>query len=255
MKMIYYIKQNWDRTGVVMISIITILCIGAMVLDLHKKARVSELQSSILQLKPISSMISRPFYEMLVSKLKEPYVPERIHVRNVFAQYRKEDARIKPISEITEFKTIPERLQIIKIYRKPVKLLFKGYIQLADNSYVATINWAGKTDFKKVGEEIRGYRVVDFRKDVTEQKTLWGGSERIDKSIIVLERTTGEKFSLEIGHITLEKEIFAEIRDRKQGYNYDVHIESEILGHKVVDISSKEVIMVTSLGEKVFLKK
>ena len=255
MNMISYIKQNWDRAGVVVLSIITMLCIGVMVLDLHKKAGVNELQSSILQLKPISSMISRAFYKMLVSKLKEPYVPERTHVRNVFARYRKEVAEIKPITEVTEFKTTSERLQIIKIYRKPVKLLFKGYIQLADSTYVATINWAGKTDFKKVGEEIRGYKVVDFKKDVTEQKTLWGGTEKIDKSIIILERTTGERFSLEIGHITLEKEIFAEIRDLKQAYNYDVHIGSEILGHKVLDISSTKVIIETSLGEKLFLKK
>lgn len=152
------------------------------------------------------------------------------------------------------FQDIKERLRVKKIYKKPVRLLFKGYIQLGDGTYVATINWAGKTDFKKVGDEIRGYKVVDFKKDVSEIKTLWGGTERVDKSTVTLERDTGERFNLDIGKITLEKEIYAEIWDRRDARSYEVYVGSEIFDNKVLDISPSEVIIVKN-GEKISLVK
>lgn len=153
------------------------------------------------------------------------------------------------------FQNIKERFRVAKIYKKPVKLLFKGYIQLGDGTYVATINWAGKTDFKKAGDEIRGYKVVDFKKDVSEVKTLWGGTEKIDKSIITLQRDTGERFNLEIGKITLEKEIYAEVWDRKETKGYEVYIGADLLGNKILDISPSQVIIGTLNGEKVYLEK
>lgn len=250
-----YIKQNWDKAGVVALSVLCVVCIGVMVLNLYREVKIKHLPASILETKPFPVIISHAKYKALVASFKEPYVPQGAHVRNIFAQYQKERPGIKPIPEITEFKTIQERLRVTKIYKKPVKLLFKGYIQLADGAYVATINWAGKTDFRKIGEEIRGYKVVDFKKEVTEQKTLWGGTEKVDKSTIVLERTTGERFSLEIGHITLEKEIFAELWDRKEARSYDVHIGSEILDYKVLDISPVEVIIESPIGERVCLSR
>lgn len=154
-----------------------------------------------------------------------------------------------------KFQNIKERFRIAKIYKKPVKLLFKGYIQLGDGTYVATINWAGKTDFKKVGEEIRGYKVVDFKKDVSEIKTLWGGTEKIDKSVVSLQRDSAEKFNLVIGKITLEKEIYAEIWDRKETKSYEVYIGADLLGNKILDISPSQVIIGTQNGEKVYLEK
>lgn len=153
------------------------------------------------------------------------------------------------------FQDIKERMRVQKIYKKPVKLLFKGYIQLGDGTYVATINWAGKTDFKKPGDEIRGYKVVDFKKNVSEKTTLWGGTEKIDQSIITLERDTGERFNLEIGKITLEKEIYAEIWDRKETRSYDVYIGADLLGNKILDISPSQVIIGTQNGGKVYLEK
>ena len=255
MSIITYIKQYWDRFGVVLSSLITILCITMMVLSLYKEGRVRELPTGILREKPLPHIISHAKYEALVSSIGEPCISKKAHVRNIFARYEKSPVKIKPVIEVTEFKTIPERLRVTKIYRKPVRLLFKGYMQLPDGTYVATINWAGKTDFKKIGEEIRGYKVVDFKKDVTERKTLWGGTERVDKSIVTLERTTGEKFNLEIGHIALEKEIFAEIWDAKKACSYDVHVGSEILMHKVLDIFPVEVIIISPDGERLHLKK
>lgn len=253
MSKIDYLKENWGRISVIVIGLITILSISIMIFSLYKEANVKGLPFDMLEAKPIQSIISHNKYEGLVSSLSEPYVPDKSHIRNIFLQYQKELVEVEPV--VTEFKSLKDRFKVKKIYKKPVQLLFKGYMQLVDKSYVTTINWADKTYFVKIGDTIKKYKAVDFKKSFDEKETLWGGTERIDTSIVVLERTTGEMLNLEIGHITLEKEIYADIFDRKERKDYDVDAGSKFLDYKVLDISPKEVIIMDQNGVETSLIK
>lgn len=236
-----------------------IVCIGLMISNLRKVSGIVEQAGGVKELSAEPVPISHNEYEDLVKSFKEPYVPVNPHRRNIFSQQKGPEGQFPPEVIVPQgkydFNKLDERLCVTKIYRKPVKLLFKGYMQLGDGAYVATINWAGKTDFKKIGDEIRGYKVADFKKNVSEKETVWGGTEKIDQSTITLERDTSEKFILEIGKITLEKEIYAEILDRKEMKSYEAYIGGEILDNKILDISADKVIIGTSKGEKVALKR
>jgi len=254
------IKQSWDKIMVILLIFVAILCTALMVRNLHKAAECESLSSYIRKAEPLTNATAHKKYEFLISILQSPYSPEYAHIRNIFARPHKILPSMKHISsnvvkETGGFKTIPERLKVTSIYRKPVKLLFKGYIQLGDGTYVSTINWAGKTAFKKIGDEIRGYKLIGFDKKVIDRKTLWGGTKRVDNSILTLQRRDNGRLSLEMGTITLEKEIFAGILDRKQSKKYDVHIGDEILGNKILDISADGVIILNSKGEKFYLKR
>jgi hypothetical protein len=237
--------------------VFSVFAVGIMVSNLYKTSK--RLESSLPNIKYITSAqpIVRKKYEDLIIDFKESYVSPTVHKRNIFMHPREviEGPVEEPVITVTEFKDMKERLRVRRIYKKPVKLLFKGYLQMGDGTYVATINWGGKTDFKKVGDVIRGYKVVDFKKTVSEQKTPWGGTEKIDQSTITLERETGEKFALEIGKIALENEIYAEIWDRKEAKSYEIYIGYGFLDNKVLDITAEKVTIKTPKGEEFVLIK
>lgn len=239
---------------------LTVFAVTLMVLNLYKESLMEELPLREFGTKNIPQMFSQQRYEKTINALTERYYSSVSHVRNVFAKPKDEKTeedkwgKEKQIN-FTEKTSLEERLRIVKIYKKPVELLFKGYLQLGDGAYIGTINWAGKTNFKKVGDEIRGYKMTAFEKDVKEKTTLWGGTEKIDLSTIMLERSNGEKLELQIGKMTLEKEIFAQIDDLQEKMSYDVHIGSAILGYKILDISPAKVIIEDSQGQKVELER
>jgi hypothetical protein len=234
-----------------------ILVVGLMVFRLYRVSK--NVETSIPPVKYVSTAqpVNRQKYENLIAELKDSYAPSNVHKRNVFIHPKSilEGTTEEPTITVADFKDMKDRLRVKKIYKKPVKLLFKGYMQMGDGSYVATINWAGKTDFKKIGEGIRGYKVVDFKKNVSEQKTPWGGTEKVDQSSIVFEKETGEKFTLNIGKIALEDEVYSEIWDRKEAKSYEIYIGYEFLDNKVLDIAADKVIINTSKGEELILIK
>lgn len=252
-----YYKDNLGRMFLAVTIFLVIVSISTMLVNLRKASKGEGLAVKIQDLKQKAEPIPRAKYENLITGFKDQYVPLDMHKKNIFTGPSGQKA--EPVAVITEskydFNKLDERLYVVKIYKKPVKLLFKGYMQLGDGAYVATINWGGKTDFKKIGDEIRGYKVVDFKKDISEAKTMWGGTEKVDKSIIILEREGSDRFNLEIGKITLEKEIYADVYDRKELKDYEVYIGSEILGNKVLDISTSQVIISTPNGEKAALNR
>ena len=241
-----------------MLAVVTIVVIGGvgiMVVNLYRISAEQDMFTDSVDLKYTPDPFPYTKYQDLLAGFGEVYKPPAIHKRNIFS--RPQDSGISISSdrsqESDEFRHAADRFCVLRVYKKPVKLLFKGYIQLADDCYVATINWGGKTDFKKVGDQIRGYRMIDFNKDVGQKETIWGGTEKVDKSVITLSRDSGEKIILQIGRITLEKEIYAEIRDRKNRHSYDVHVGSEFLGNNVLDIFPGKIIIRTQNGEKVDL--
>lgn len=251
-----FLNQKFIRIVFAATALFLVLAVSMMILNLHKVEK--RLNESSIGSQAVSSAkpISREKYDRLITGFKEQYSPVSVHKRNVFSQSTDEETVVPQIeipSPAVDFSDLRNRLIISKIYKKPVKLLFKGYIQQADEVYVSTINWAGKTDFKKVGDTIRGYKVVDFQKRVSEQKTLWGGAEKIDQSIVTLERENGERFNLEMGKIALEKEIYAEIWDRKEVKSCEVYVGADILDNKVLDITSSGVIIISPKGEKISL--
>lgn len=252
-----YTIQKTGKFIFVTAIVISVFAVGLMVSNLYRTSKNTEASMPDVKYNSSAEPIHRGKYENFITDFKESYVPSSVHKRNVFAHPR--DIIDSGIEEFTipaiEFKDMKDRLRVKRIYKKPVKLLFKGYMQMGDSSYVATINWAGKTDFKKVGDVIRGYKVVDFKKNVSEQKTPWGGTEKIDQSVIALERETGEKFTLDIGKIALENEVYAEIWDRKEAKSYEIYIGYEFLENKVLDITTEKVIINTSKGEEVILIK
>ena len=57
---------------------------------------------------------------------------------------------------------------LLKTYRKPIQIMYMGYILLPAGHYEIEINWGGKTAFYKLGDEIRGYVIKDFKKIIEE---------------------------------------------------------------------------------------
>lgn len=253
-----YIAQNWEKILLIFTVFLAVVSAGWMVVALYKTSNGVELFSANPDIKKIPQVVLQSEYEGLVKSLSEFYNPVNMHKRNIFSKMPGEavndKVKIKQSSDI-DFNNMRQRLRITKIYRKPVKLLFKGYIQLADGIYVATINWGEKTDFKKVGDEIRGYKILDFKKDIAEKETIWGGTEKVDNSQIVLQNSQGDKVVLYIGKIILEKEIYAEIVDLKDERAHEVYIGGDIIGNKILDISPTQVIINTQNGEKINLLK
>lgn len=255
MKAVDLLTQNWVKSLVFVLTVIIIVSSILMAVSLYRITDEMGMSSGLFTARQKLIDFSRATTENLIIGFRDIYSPAKVHKRNIFSKPRDKDALISDKDARSGMLDPNERLHVLKIYKKPVKLLFKGYIQLADNSYVATINWGGKTDFKKIGETIRGYRVVDFKKNISDKKTLWGGTEKVDKSVITLERDTKEKFVLQIGRISLEKEIYAEVWDRQDNKSYDVYIGAEFLGNKVLDITPKKVIIKNSEGNELDLPK
>ncbi len=145
--------------------------------------------------------------------------------------------------------------EVKKIYRKPVDILFRGYIELQD-SFTLEINWEekGKTFFLEVGDKIRGYEILEFHK-VIQDKTIKGSGlvVEVDKSYIVLRRIgTNKKIKLVKNKIYVEREIYARIVNKETKEVFDVHVgsrfDTKVGGQKI----TFEVTNITI--DQVFLK-
>ncbi len=254
------IRENILQIGIILVILLTIGAIIAMVIDLYSEAQEKQSQTRDQAAKGKGLSVNRQRYQSLVTDLEQFYTPVNVHTRNIFALNVKagtgdKGEKVPDKIHPGQFQNIIDRLKVLRTFKKPVELLFKGYLQLGDGTYIATINWGGKTNFKKTGDEIRGYKMVDFKKEVKKEKTAWGGEDEIDLSTITLERAGGERLELQISKITLEKEIFAQVKDLKTGTVYDVHIGSEILNYKVVDIFPGMVIIIDSNNKRTQLQK
>lgn len=151
-------------------------------------------------------------------------------------------------------KGVVSQFSVATIFRKPVQLKLMGYINLGD-SVTLQINWGGNTDFKKVGESIRGYKVVDFVKKIIPITKKEGLVTEVDQSFARIQKTNEEPIILEIKRIKVEKELYARIMDLEARKKYDVHVGSVFAkDYKVLDIMPKEVIIHDKDGEKYTLR-
>lgn len=151
-------------------------------------------------------------------------------------------------------KGIVSQFSVAAIFRKPVELKLMGYINLGDG-VTLQINWGGKTDFKKVNESIRGYKVLDFVKKVVPVTKKEGLVTEVDQSYARIQKSLEEPIILEIKRIKVEKELYARIIDIKIQKKYDVHVGSAFAtDYKVLDITAKEVIIQDKDGEQYTLR-
>ncbi|MBI1884150.1 MAG: hypothetical protein HYS08_08105 [Chlamydiae bacterium] len=143
------------------------------------------------------------------------------------------------------------KMRVSKIYRQGTKINFFGYIQLPDSSFQFQINWGQQTAFSKVGEKIRGYKILEFTQ-ASEKKfnTQINAEEEIDTSQIKIQKRKNPPMTLILGHPSFEKELYAVIQDNISGKQYVVHSGSKIHAYKVLDITPLKVVI--SRGKKVY---
>jgi hypothetical protein len=183
----------------------------------------------------------------LIGAVKNPKDLSKYYVRDIFTEYKGEPIA-QAVEEDKDAKGI-KRFRLMKIFRQPVKLLFKGYMQLPDGSYSIQINWGEKTDFKKIGESMRGYKFVDFQQRICKEELQTGVVRETNKSIVEIQKEKEKPIILEKGRLVTEKELFAKIYDKKLLRNIVVYVGYAQDGYKILDITEGEVIVSTETGE------
>lgn len=125
-------------------------------------------------------------------------------------------------SDPTNSKSTPltERIEakVIKIYRKPLSIMFRGYAEPKIGEYDLEINWevtakgTGRTYVEKIGEAVKGYRILEFRKKIrTVNKPKQNLTIDIDESFVIIKAPLGQKLKLTINKIYTMEELFARI--------------------------------------------
>ena len=119
---------------------------------------------------------------------------------------------------------------VTKIFRKPVELLFRGYIEI-NHEYTLEINWEGKkkrTFFSKVGDILHGYEIQEFKKIIVEKHLPERGVIiDIDKSFVLLKRKNIQPLKLTKNKVFIERELYASLINKKTKDKIDVHVGSE----------------------------
>ena len=149
------------------------------------------------------------------------------------------------------FPGILKRFEIADIYRKKIKIRFFGYLKLPNGSYRLQINWANKTEFKKVGEKLRGYKITEFIQIFDETyDPLLGATQKNDISYIKIRKMNASPITLVLNQTAFERELFVLMKDKYENKVSELHGGSEISGYEVLDINPSKVIMVKN--EKVY---
>jgi hypothetical protein len=132
--------------------------------------------------------------------------------------------------------------ELVKTYQKPVQILFMGYIVKVTGEYNVQINWAGKTDFYAIGDEVRGYVIKHFEKVEVPEPDESGVIKYRDRSYIVCQKKKFPPKRFEKQKIVTDNDVFAKIRfpdtrEVREVY-IDYVIEDSITGetYKVLDI-------------------
>ncbi len=205
------------------------------------------------------SVIDVVWVARLAHRMTDPQAFVRPPARNLFAVLRDEVPVVAkyPKADADEFSRASKKqgFSLVKIYRQPVKLLFKGYLQLPDGSFSLQINWAGQTDFKEVGETIRGYRIERFEKVVGTKEIQNGLRCDVDNSYVIIHKEPAPPITLNKGTMMSEKELFAKISDGQSGNITVAHVGSKIRDYKVLDITEDEVLLSNTADEKTVLKR
>lgn len=151
---------------------------------------------------------------------------------------------VKGAKESESIKQLP--FELVKTYQKPIQIIFMGYISRVSGEYEVQINWAGKTDFYKIGDIIRGYQLKDFQKvEVEEFDEKAGVGKFIDKSYIICQKKKFPPKTFLKQKLVTDNDVFAKIRFSDSAREREVYIDSVIEDtitgkvYKVIDIVLK----------------
>ncbi|MCK5706552.1 MAG: hypothetical protein KAI43_02775 [Candidatus Aureabacteria bacterium] len=156
-----------------------------------------------------------------------------------------------PMDPKSNRNTKETHFEVIKIYRLPVELLFRGYVE-KEEGYTLTLNWEGKTGktyFKEVGDSIHGYEIIELKK-IIERSKRYGVPVEIDKSYIILrDNMTMQRLRLRLNKVYITRELYARIKENRSGKVFNVHAGSNFQ----VMIDDKEGIKETYTVSKVLI--
>ena len=200
-------------------------------------------------------VIDAKWVDLLTQRASQRAVPLALPMRDLFSIVQENTAR--PARQDAQALPSPDagRVSLVKIYRQAVRLLFKGYLRLPDGSYSLQINWAGQTDFKRLGESIRGYRIEKFQKVIGSEVIQGGYTREADNSYVVIHKESEAPVTLEKGRLVSEKELFAKVFDAQSNVVVTVHVGSALGEYKVLDITEDEVLLSNEANEKTVLKR
>ncbi|MDP8263631.1 MAG: hypothetical protein P9M13_10085 [Candidatus Ancaeobacter aquaticus] len=249
-----WVKENYEKTlfFVFFVLYIILLCVNGSEL-------LTTLRGSVNYFPYSDSISNKKYYvdfdrvALLIDEVKNPQDLALYYKRDIFTEHKGEPVQVERIVK-EDAVAKGEQFRLEKIFRQPVKLLFKGYMQLPGGVYSIQINWGRKTDFKKIGETIRGYEIRNFQQRFFNEELPSGVQIRVNKSIVEIKKGDGTSVTLERGKLITEKELFAKLFDRKKLKAITVHVGSVYDGHKVLDITEREVILSRPNGEKLHLK-
>lgn len=137
------------------------------------------------------------------------------------------------------------KLRVRRVATRPFDLRFQGVQVVAegDERYMLNVRGEDRSYFARMGDTVRGYRLVDF-----ERRTREGPHGRpVDSSVLTLERGDGRQVNLVIDRdVTIDDRI-AELIFLVDGSTHRVNIGDELtlMGntYKVIDIQRNEVLI------------
>ena len=132
------------------------------------------------------------------------------------------------------------RYKLVKIFKKPLDLLFDGYMLLPDGSYSFVINYRNSSYFKKLGETISEFTIENFEKKEI-SKIRDGVEVKIDLSKLVLKTKLGEIITLTFHKMTTQNEWWAEIEDLDSQKRYELRDGGSFGVFTIETISDTEV--------------
>ena len=163
-------------------------------------------------------------------------------------EYRADTDPNDPFSKPEEYNPLG-KYRLIKIYRKALEMLFEGYMLLPNGSNSFVINYGGASHFVKIGDKVRGYEIVDFKKE-TQNGVRMGVEVSIDTSKLVLKDDTGEEMTLEYHKIMAEKELWVKIENMDENKIYEFREGDKFDSFEIKKISDTSVSVVDGEGNK-----
>ncbi|MEW6534713.1 MAG: hypothetical protein AB1454_03700 [Candidatus Auribacterota bacterium] len=168
------------------------------------------------------------------------------------AEYHEGTNPLDPTSKPEEYNPLG-RYRLVRVFKKPLQLLFEGYMQLPDGSYSFVINSGASSKFVKIGEDVDGYVVVDFEKELVAE-TRRGVEVRNDVSRLRLMSENGDEILLKYHQVTAEKELWAQIEDTESREVFDMQTGDKI-GVYTISVITDEGIEVKDDSENTFKLK
>ena len=157
-----------------------------------------------------------------------------------------------PLSKPEEYNPLG-RYRLVSIFKKPLEILFDGYMQLPDKSYSFVINAGSSTHFKRIGESIDGYKIVNFNKKLSETNRM-GVALKTDESELNLEDENGERLTLVFHRITTKKELWVRITDLEEQSNLELREGNTFGQFRIVSITESGISLLDAESNEFNLK-